>query len=153
REVEARRLAVCLKIPPPELEKKWQHALADFDRIVQASKEHGVPVAFVLIPDEFQVNADVLDDAMRAAPLDPSLLDLDFPQRRLTAFFAAREVQCLDLMPAFHSVSDTYALRDTHWNACGNHLAAEQISKWLKTSPLSPGSLIPHGKACETHDE
>jgi hypothetical protein len=40
-------------------------------------------------------------------------------------------VPCLDLQPAFAATPDTYAPRDTHWNARGNRLAAEHIAAWL----------------------
>ncbi len=133
REVEARRLAVCLKAPPPSLEKKWQRALSYLDRIVRDCNNHDVPVAFVLIPDEFQVNPDVLAEALGVVAMDASTLDLEYPQRRLGRFCAERGVRCLDLRPAFAEVPNAYALRDTHWNARGNRLAADRIGPWLKT--------------------
>ena len=58
-------------------------------------------------------------------------VDLQLPQRRLQAFFAARNAPCLDLLPAFYGQPDTYAPRDTHWNERGNELAASCIAKWL----------------------
>jgi hypothetical protein len=133
REVEARRLAVCLQRLPPGMEKKWQRTLADLDRIVKDCRQRQVPVAFVLIPDEFQVNPQVLNDALQASSLDPNDVDLDLPQRRLRGFFAERNVPCLDLRPAFEEIPDTYAPRDTHWNTRGNRLAAQRISNWLRT--------------------
>ena len=60
-------------------------------------------------------------------------LDLDGPQRRLKAFSCRRSVPCLNLLPAFRAVPDTYAPFDTHWNVAGNHLAAREIAAWLPT--------------------
>lgn len=60
REVEARRLAVCVKEPSPALEKKWRQALAELEGIVTSCRRRGVAVAVVLIPDEFQVSESVL---------------------------------------------------------------------------------------------
>jgi lysophospholipase L1-like esterase len=131
REVEARRLAVCVKEPSPALEKKWQRTLEDLERIIAGCRQRGVPVAVVLIPDEFQVNAAVLGAALQEAGLAREQIDLDLPQRRLLEFFAQRGVPCLDLLPAFRTVPDTYAPRDTHWNVRGNHLAARHIAEWL----------------------
>jgi len=131
RELEGNRLAVCLKAPPADLEKKWQRALTYLDWIIDACRKAGVPVAFVLIPDEFQVNPAVLADALSSSGAALDDLDLELPQRRLQRFCTERGVPCLDLEPAFAIESDTYAPRDTHWNARGNYLAAEKIAAWL----------------------
>jgi hypothetical protein len=138
REVEARRLAVCLQPAPPGMEKKWQRALAYLDRIVTDCRCRQVPVVFVLIPDEFQVNPQVLADALQAGSVDRNALDLDLPQRRLRDFFAERNVPCLDLRPAFEEIPDTYTPRDTHWNVRGNCLAAQRISEWLRELWANP---------------
>jgi len=131
REVEAQRLAVCQTPLPRGMEKKWQQALSHLEQIVIDCENRRVPVGFVLIPDEFQVNAAVLTAALRDANLNREDVDLDLPQRRLRAFCAAREILCLDLLPFLEHVPDTYAVRDTHWNIRGNHLAAEKIAPWL----------------------
>jgi hypothetical protein len=137
REVEARRLAVCLNPAPPSLEKKWQRALGYLERIITDCQQRDVPVACVLIPDEFQVNPEVFADAIRATQIEVSALDLERPQQRLLSFFAEHRVSCLDLLPAFKAVPNTYRPRDTHWNERGNWLAAEQIRQWLKSGFVS----------------
>jgi hypothetical protein len=129
REVEARRLAVCLQPVSEALEKKWRRALGYLDRIVQECQARKVPLTVVLIPDEFQVNPTVLREAL--VGVNPSEVDLTLPQRRLLAFFAERQVPCLDLLPAFRGVPESYAANDTHWNIRGNRLAEQQISRWL----------------------
>jgi hypothetical protein len=113
------------------MEKKWQHALRELDHLVAACRQRGVRVAIVLIPDEFQVNVAVLDEAQHLAGLTRGQIDLDLPQRRLLAFFAQRGVPCLDLLPALRTVPDTYARYDTHWNVTGNRVAGQQIARWL----------------------
>jgi hypothetical protein len=131
REVEARRLAVCFQPVEAAMEKKWQRALGHLDAIVRSCRGRKVPLAVVLIPDEFQVNPAVRADAMAEANVASVRVDVALPQRRFQAFFAERGVPCLDLLPAFAGVADTYAPRDTHWNERGNRLAAEQIHAWL----------------------
>jgi hypothetical protein len=133
-EVEARRLAVCQVPPPPALEKQWQRALRHLEQLIEACRSHQTPVRFVLIPDEFQVNSQVLNQALVHAGLDRDGLDLDEPQRRLRAFCQKQNVPCLDLLPACRGRSDLYSPCDTHWNKNGNHLAAEQIRHWLMTT-------------------
>jgi len=142
REVEARRLVVCFDPEPPGLERKWQRALRYLDRMVRFCQQHRVPIACVLIPDEFQVDANVLAEAAGAAQTNACLLDLERPQRRLLSFFAERAVPCLDLLPSFKGLRDRYAARNTHWNARGNRLAAERISQWLRTSGMRQCSKL-----------
>jgi hypothetical protein len=132
REIEARRLEVCRKSSSTALEKKWRRTLADLDEIISECRARKVPLGMVLIPDEFQVNPAVLVDTLRMLKMEHDEVDLTLPQRRLVGFCAEREVPCLDLMPIYEGVTDTYAPRDTHWNARGNHLAARHISRWLK---------------------
>jgi hypothetical protein len=132
RAVEARRLAVCLTPPSPAMEGKWRRALGHLDALVADCRSHRVPVAFVLIPDEFQVNPAVRDRAMCDAKVDRGAFDLDLPQRRFRDFCAARGVPCIDLLAAFREAPDTYAPRDTHWNVRGNRLAAAALAAWLR---------------------
>lgn len=141
REVEARRLVICQKHAPATLEKKWRQALRHLDRIMNDCQKRGVPVAFVLIPDEFQVNPSVLADALREANVDREEIDLSLPQRRLMTFCAGHDVPCLDLLPAFQGLEDVYTPHDTHWNERGNRLAAERLTRWLRErfTPLFGG--------------
>jgi GDSL-like Lipase/Acylhydrolase family len=131
REIEARRLLVCQTPPSPDLEKKWQRALSHLEQIIVDCKSRQVPVGFVLIPDEFQVNSAVLTTALQDANLEFDEVELDLPQRRLRAFCTDRDVPCLDLKPFFQDAPDTYAFHDTHWNVRGNRLAAEKMAGWL----------------------
>jgi hypothetical protein len=130
-ETEARRLEVCLKSPSPALEKKWQRAEAELTQVVAACRRQHTPVAFVLIPDEFQVNPRVLQEALETARIAAESIDLQLPQRRLLRFFAERDVPCLDLLPEFTGVGDAYEPNDTHWNALGNQLAARRLIEWV----------------------
>jgi hypothetical protein len=131
REVESRRLAVCLRPASEALEKKWRRALVYLDGIVAECQAHQVPLALVLIPDEFQLNPRVLAKAIKTAGVSAADVDLDLPQRRLRAFCAKRGIPCLDLLPLLVGQSEVYAPQDTHWNERGNRLAAEAISRWL----------------------
>jgi hypothetical protein len=141
REIEARRLAVCRNDATAPMEKKWQLVLGELDRLVASCQHRQVRLAVVLIPDEFQVNSAVLDEALTQAGWQRGQVDLEAPQRRLTAFFAARHVPCLDLLPALRAAPQTYAPHDTHWNVLGNHLAAHEIAVWLDCAGLvKPGS-------------
>jgi hypothetical protein len=137
-ELEARRLAVCLPSAAPSLEKKWLRALGYLERIVHDCRHHRVPVAFVLIPDEFQVNPRLLEEVAALTGNAAETIDVELPQRRLSAFFEQHGVPCLDLLPEFRGTIDAYALRDSHWNERGNRLAAEKISRFLEKEFPAP---------------
>jgi hypothetical protein len=139
RQVEVRRLAVCLKAAPPGLEKKWQQAFTLLRRMISSCAKRRIPVAFVLIPDEFQINPEVLKETLAAAEVGAEAVDLELPQRRLQQFLNEQGGPCLDLQATFRGVPNTYAPRHTHWNKRGNHLAAEQIGQWLELAKLAPG--------------
>jgi hypothetical protein len=140
--VECRRLEVCFDPPDTSIEKKWRQGLGYLDRIVNDCQGHQTPVAFLLIPDEFQVNPMVMERAMQARKVNRNGLDLDLPQRRLRQFCADREVPCLDLKPAFESDTETYAPFNTHWNEKGNRLAASCIAPWLRKAVEDRGWRI-----------
>jgi hypothetical protein len=138
REIEARRLTVCQTPPPAGMEKKWQRALTHLGRIIADCTDRNVPVGFVLIPDQFQVDSTVLENALYDANLSRDEVDLDLPQHRLRTFCTDLAVPCLDLKPFFEKVPDTYAFRDTHWNVRGNHLAAKKMADWLNQCLMRP---------------
>lgn len=129
REIEARRLKVCMQPVSPAMERKWAACLRYLDTIVSACRSRNVPLAVVLIPDEFQVSPRILEQALRDSRL--TNIDLDLPQRRFRQFFAERGMACLDLQPVFQSRNDTYLPQDTHWNAMGHRLASQAIGDWL----------------------
>jgi hypothetical protein len=129
--VEVGRLTICRPSAVAELEPKWARSLASMDGIFQACRRRGVPVGVVLIPDEFQIDSELLQEMLDFAGIAPDDVDLELPQRRLTAFCAQRGVPCLDLLPALKDVKGAYFPRDTHWNEKGNRIAADHIAAWL----------------------
>jgi SGNH hydrolase-like domain, acetyltransferase AlgX len=143
--LQAIRLSVCLDPPPPALVKKWEKALEQLDALLGFCGKRGVPVAFVLIPDEGQVDPAALAEVLEGGELDGNGLDLERPQRRFAAYCASRGVPCLDLLPAFRGRTDLYVSRNTHWNAAGNRLAAECLAAWLgeRLPPSRPASSPP----------
>jgi hypothetical protein len=136
REIESRRLSVCVAPPSAALQKKWRRALASLEQIIADCRQRKVRLAVVLIPDEFQINPTVRADAIRDAKVILTSVDVGLPQRRLVAFFGKHDVSCLDLLPVFEQVPETYAPNDTHWNIRGNRLAADAISRWLSEAGL-----------------
>ncbi len=141
-EIEARRLEICHTPIPPDLEKKWLRALERINAIADLCRSTGKRVAVVLIPDEFQVNDQLRDAARLAAGWKADEIDLELPQARLLEFLSQRQIPCLDLLPVLKQCSGAYALRDTHWNALGNRVAASAIADWLRAEDLVPVSRL-----------
>lgn len=141
-EIEARRLEVCRTPVREALEKKWDRALNRLKAITQTCAAARARCAVILIPDEFQVNKQVLEAARTRAGMAEQDLNLELPQTRVRELLTGNETPCLDLLPVFRKNPDTYAPRDTHWNASGNHLAAQEIARWLTTEGLAPVSRL-----------
>ena len=96
----------------------------------------------VLIPDEFQVNDQLREEARLAAGWKAEEIEVELPQARLREFLSNRQIPCLDLLPVLKHCSETYALRDTHWNALGNRIASSAIADWLRAEELVPVSRL-----------
>jgi lysophospholipase L1-like esterase len=129
---EVGRMVVCRYSQLERVEKCWIRTFKYLESINAQCRHHGVPLAVVLIPDEFQVNPALLAEARQFSLIPSDDVDLTIPQRRLTAYYQERDVACLDLMPAFAATTDAYYPRDTHWNEKGNRLAADQVADWLQ---------------------
>jgi hypothetical protein len=92
-----------------------------------------VPLLFLLIPDEFQVEDAVWEDATAGLTGE---LARDRPQQVLAEFFTARGFDFLDLLPVLRAAEPladgrrhVYVLRDTHWNTRGNALAGQALAR------------------------
>ena len=66
-------------------------------------------------------------------------LDLSYPDNLIVNFCRTHNIHCLDLLRPFQEQGKTrqlYSLRDTHWNAAGNRLAADLIFAYLEKNQL-----------------
>ena len=88
----------------------------------------------MLIPDEFQVDEQLFEQLLAAAP-HPQSIQRELPQRRIRAHCAARGIAVLDLLPALRARAAAgervYHRRDTHWNAAGNRIGGEALGAWI----------------------
>ncbi len=87
------------------------------------------PLAFLLIPDEFQVDDVVWADVVGGLP--DHRLERDLAQRLVKAWLDERGVPYLDLLPKLRAAetgSDgrhMYLLRNTHWSVRGNEIGGQ----------------------------
>ncbi len=107
-----------------------------------------VPVAFLVIPDEYQVN-DELWQAVVAKNEQP--LQRDLPQRKIREWASTGNHVVLDLLPlllAEEPLPDgqrhLYHLRDTHFNARGNAVAGRGLAQLIQAQ-LTGGEIPDYG--------
>ncbi|HZS41028.1 MAG TPA: hypothetical protein VFF06_29570 [Polyangia bacterium] len=117
-----------------EAERYYGDFFQALDELIAAA---GKPrLAFMLIPDELQVEDEVWTRVARdTAPL---ALERDRPQRVVGEWLARRGLPVLDLLPVLRAAAPFsdgkkhfYLLRDTHFNARGNRIAGEALAGFL----------------------
>ena len=129
-ELERGRLRICEHEPSRKTRRRYDSTLSV---LAELHETIGAKLRVVIIPDEFQVNDSLWTALVGDAAAD---YDRERPQRTLAAFFSERGVPCLDLLPALRRAERggrTYKPRDTHWNARGNRVAADELARWLTT--------------------
>jgi len=108
----------------------------------------GARPLFLLIPDEYQVDPSLLHAVAAHEARSADAYDFDLPQRELAAWFDRHDMQYVDLLPAFRDAGASvtlYKLRDTHWNADGNRLAAQELSRYLAAHMEAPTRVSSRG--------
>jgi hypothetical protein len=122
-------------------EQRFEAFFPWIEEIVRAAGR--IPVVFALIPDEYQVNDEVwrlaLEYVAEARDLGGAeRLVRDHVQRVLVPEFERRGWPLLDYLPILRAAEPladgalhVYHLRDTHWNARGNHIAGVALARFL----------------------
>jgi hypothetical protein len=132
-EISSARLAVCRSEPTAIDLRNWEQVYAHLGRLFDDCRAHDVPVALLVLPDEFQTNPDLLRLDLAKRGWREADIDRTRPQRLLGEFCRRRGVPCLDLLPWFEPAGGrAYYPNDSHWNREGNHLAAEAVAPWLR---------------------
>jgi len=132
-----RELAFFREDASTAVARAWFDSLAGLAQIIALCREREVPIAVVLSPSHVQVSRALLEEGARSAGINAAELDVAIPQRRLTAFLAARGVPVLDLLPAFaraareHDPDGFYLNNDTHWSVAGNEIAAQAVARFV----------------------
>ncbi len=126
-----RRNAEALGVERPIAYRFFFEAI---DRILLAAGD--VPIAFVLIPDEFQIEDDLWAMVSGESDLE---LDRFLPQEKALEGFAERGVPVLDLLPVLRAVEPLedgqrhlYHLRNTHFNTRGNAFAGVAMAAFAE---------------------
>ena len=131
--IERRRArSVCVK-------NNWAYGRL-FTVLAQIELAAGdLPLAFMLIPDEFQVEDPVWEMVLAGGVDEP--LERDLPQRLIRQWLEERDIPYLDLLPPLRAEPPLpdgrrhlYHLRDTHLNARGNERVGKLLARFLDDS-------------------
>ncbi len=126
-----------LTFPPPFLKSeadsvRWDLTADLFEEIGDLAVESGARALFVLVPTPFQVDSADLAIYVRGYDLDPNLIDLDQPNRRLVADLTSRGLTVYDPLLAFRAAHDQgellYGTVDQHFSPAGNELFASLVA-------------------------
>jgi hypothetical protein len=123
---------ILADVTDPELERGWVETLSTLGRIDATVRSRGAKFAIVLIPFYDQVASTIYGPGSTK----------EKPQRRILSFCAQTGIACLDLLPALRNGGQPetlYYLKDGHWTARGQLLAANAIASWMREIRLVPG--------------
>jgi hypothetical protein len=128
---------------------------ADVCRDMQATAERArVPIVFMLIPSDYQVDPRVLTQYAVAYGLDSTLIDPDQPNRLLGAELARRGVEAVDLLPplreAFRRGGALYGKSDYHFTPEGHRVVASLIAPLVAARLGERGIGVPQTQAADT---
>lgn len=128
--IESRRMSLTLVELEPQFRTLFDRVAGTLEALSAEVTGTGARFIVLIIPDEYQVDPAVRDAVLRATRASPKDYDLDRPQRMLAEFLGERGIEFVDLLPAFRRKAPSgrlYRLRDSHWNADGNALAAQVL--------------------------
>lgn len=129
----AAHLAVCRTPIDEQMGLRWQEARTHLSQMADICRRQQIPLALVVVPGPFQVNATLCDAMRRQAGYEPKQVDLQLPQRRLAALAGEQSIPVVDLLPYFQSCGQTTYERYQHeLNEQGNRLATEVIGRWIE---------------------
>ncbi len=100
-------------------------SIAEMDALL---KSRNIKLVLAVYPDEFQINEKVLQAVVDKYKLRRENYDLNPGQSILKPFLDSKGIPFVDFTNRFRAEGkkqDLYLLRDTHWNAAGNQLAAD----------------------------
>jgi hypothetical protein len=136
-------VAVCQRHERVAWGLRHQNFLKALIRLERAAGD--VPLAFVLLPDEFQIEDQLWEEILRRTDKD---LDLDrgLPNREALAWARGHGRAMLDVTPALRAVAPLpdgerhlYHLRNMHFNKRGNEVVGRELAPFVRS--LLDGSL------------
>ncbi|MFZ5453295.1 MAG: alginate O-acetyltransferase AlgX-related protein [Thermodesulfobacteriota bacterium] len=138
-EIEKKRVWVFAKDKQATLMREWREDAAVFAKIQNWCSQRKAPLVFAVFPDQFQVDRNLRQEIYQTYHLRAADFDLAYPNGLIRNYCRQRQLHCLDMLGPFQKLGASqtlYKLRDSHWNAAGNRLAADLIFKYLTAHRL-----------------
>ena len=128
--VQARRFARNHLQMNKRRREKMENCVVQVRRIQTLAAKDGASTFVLLIPDENQINRSLAEAVWPQE--QPQRYDLDMPQSLLHDMLGEIDLPVIDPRPAFLADERRLYMNDTHWNAGGHQLAAEEIVKAIE---------------------
>ncbi|MEK6246936.1 MAG: hypothetical protein N2C12_02075, partial [Planctomycetales bacterium] len=127
------QLSICRSPTSNKMSACWQEARLHLGALAgQCDRQH-LPLAFVLIPADFQINEVLLGTLQRRTAA--SQVDIGLPQRRLVQIARQLKLPVLDLLPQLKaSTRPTHVHRQNQLSQRGNLLVAAAVGQWIERS-------------------
>ena len=120
---DVRRMSADPTAPP--FDRSWHIGETSLGRIFASARSRGVPVALVIFPYRFQLDAPQATAG---------------PQRRLVEFAASQGVPVLDLLPLLaERRAGVPFLDDSHLSSAGHAVVSDALAAFLAEAKLVPG--------------
>jgi hypothetical protein len=119
------------------------------------ARERGAAVLFMVVPQFIQMDPEAMARYAHALEIDLATVDLDQPNRRLTAAMTARGLDVIDLLDSLRSAHgrgpSMYGRVDRHFSPAGHLATAREVEPWLgrvlgATSTPAPGDRPAGGR-------
>jgi hypothetical protein len=100
--------------------------------VAALAARQGTPTLFVLMPERYQVDMDIFRSHVSAYGLEAHEVDLAQPNRRLVEELTARDLEVIDVLPAFQQQQGMgpralYGSVDPHLSARGHEVLFELL--------------------------
>jgi hypothetical protein len=133
RKIQAKRLKYFLR-GSRALDLGIARAIENLEAMRAEARARHVPFVIALLPDECQVDPLALRESLDAAGANADQVDLDRPQRLMSAWAGAHGIPLIDLLPPLRVAGarePIYLVRNSHWNEAGNRVVARLLAEAL----------------------
>jgi hypothetical protein len=131
---------------------RWSVTAQILSDIRDLARADGVPTLFVLIPALYQVDSAEFHRSLRGFRIDSTAVDLDQPDRLLTAAMSAHHLEVYDVLSDFRQAARTgsrlYGRVDRHPSPAGHDLLERVLEPLVMARlgtaarhPATPGAM------------
>ncbi len=129
-------LNFCMANDPDDVKQGWKLVAGALETMKSFVTTEGAKLYVVFIPQYVQTSQSIFERSVRKYGHDPSIYDMEKPNRELAKLCRKLEIDYLDLLPVMKKetsvVNGLYYPRDGHWNAEGHRIAAREIYRDMK---------------------